>query len=349
MRKLVSWILILVVLMSMLCVPALAAEDSEYVDPRVTVAYGRNVVTVKLWALEDTTNGHIRVTYDAEELTLVSADVEGAVTAVDSEKLGLVELGYADLEAIEADSLLAVLEFSYERTAAGPYTTEIVVSVESFNGKEGLEESIPLTVQLKLVANVVGGGAVSEPEDQKLPFTDVHQDNWFYDAVAHVAKNGYFKGTSETTFSPYAPMTRSMFVTVLGRMAGVAVDHNTTAGFDDVVAGSWYAGYVQWASDNGIVNGTSDTTFSPDDYVTREQMAAFLYRYAKYAGLDVTASDSVMNSFADADSVSTWAKEAMAWATFKGIINGTDSGLEPQASATRSQVAQIILNFQTKG
>lgn len=351
MRKLVSWMLILAVLMSMLCVPALAANDPEHVEARVTYAYGRNIVTVKLWAMEDTTNGHIKVRYDADVLTLLSADVEGTVTAVDDDTAGVVELGYADLEPIKAEGLLAALEFGYERNESTPYTTEIWVGVESFNGEEELDESTTLTVRLKLGVEAIGGGSAQEPEEEEpegLPFIDVHEKDWFYDAVEYAVRNGYFNGTSATTFSPNEPMTRAMFVTVLGRMAGVKVDNNTSAGFDDVVAGSYYAGYVQWASENGIVNGTSETTFSPNDYVTREQMAAFLYRYAEYMGLNVTASDSVMNSFADAGSVSGWAKDAMAWATFKGIINGTGSGLEPKASATRAQVAQIILNFQTK-
>lgn len=362
MRKLTSWILTLAVLMSVLCVPALAAGQSERVDPRVTVAYGRGVVTVTLWALEDTTNGHITMSYDANELTLVNTDVNAAVYSVDSETAGQVELGYADTEAIPADSVLAVLEFTYVRTATSPDTTNIVVSVVRFNGEEELTESHSVTTRLNLAAATIVQPPATETPGEETPgeetpgeetpmvlsFIDVHQDDWFYDAVAFVTERGYFKGTSETTFSPDLLMSRAMFVTVLGRMHGVTVDHNTTAGFEDVVPGSWYAGYVKWASDNGIVKGTSATTFDPDDCASREQMATFLYRYAQYAGHDMTASDSVMNSFADAASVSVWAKDAMVWATFKGIINGTDRGLEPQLSATRSQAAQILMKFQTK-
>ena len=332
MRKLVSWILILAVLMSILCVPALAAEDSEYMDPRATVSYGDSTVTVTLWALEDTTNGHIKVTYDAKALTLVSAEVEGAVTAVDDEQAGRGELGSAGLEAIPADSVLAVLEFSYQRTSSSPYTTEIIVSVESFNGGEALEEAISLTVRLKSAATGGGSGSAPEEEPETPIFVDVDQDDWFYAAVEYVVEKGIMNGTGDgTTFSPDMYLTRAMMWTMLARLDGV----DTTGG------ATWYAKGMEWAMANGISDGTN-----PDANITREQLITMLWRYAG----EPAVSGSHLASFPDGGKVSSWALDAMNWAVANGILKGTGSGtLDPQGVASRAQVAQIILNFQTKG
>ena len=150
----------------------------------------------------------------------------------------------------------------------------------------------------------------------------------------------------ETTFAPNLAMNRAMFVTVLGRMAGVEEDRTATSKFTDVKAGSYYAGYVAWAAEQDIVRGTSETTFSPNAKVTREQMATMMYRYAKAQGLDVTGgSEDVLDGFADSGRISGWAKEAMIWAVSQKLLEGTGAGLEPQAYGTRAQSAQIILNF----
>ena len=128
-------------------------------------------------------------------------------------------------------------------------------------------------------------------------------------------------------------------------MAGVAEDYPRETRFTDVKADRYYAGYVAWAVENGIVLGTSETTFSPNASVTREQMVTMLYRYANYLGMDTTGSGDALNQFPDASDVSTWAEAAMAWATDRGIINGTEKGLLPRATATRAQCAQIWMKF----
>ena len=141
-----------------------------------------------------------------------------------------------------------------------------------------------------------------------------------------------------------------MFVTVLGRAAGVEASEDAHSSFRDVADGQWYAPYVNWAAENGIVNGYDNETFAPDDAITREQMATILYRYAKYRGVDVTAVDaSRFHTFSDTDQVSDYAKAPMIWATDKGIINGMGDGtLAPQEKSTRAQVSQIIMNYDQK-
>ena len=179
--------------------------------------------------------------------------------------------------------------------------------------------------------------------DGTLPFTDVRETDWFYDDVVFAYENGLFSGTTATTFSPYASMTRAMLVTVLYRLEGEPAVTGRS-GFSDVTIGSYYEAAVTWAADNGIVNGTSAVTFSPSENVTREQMAAILCRYAQYKRYDTTAS-AALSAFSDAAAVSTYAKAPLSWAVAEKLVNGTDGKLLPRASATRAQVAAILHRF----
>ena len=182
----------------------------------------------------------------------------------------------------------------------------------------------------------------SKPE-VKLPFTDVSTSDWFYDDVAFVYKNGLFSGTDSRSFSPNASMTRAMLVTVLYRLEGEPTVTGRSS-FTDVRSGAYYEKSVIWAAANGIVTGTDSTSFSPDAKVTREQLAAILYRYAQYRKLD-TDTSAKLNSFTDADSVSAYASEALGWAVSEGLINGASGKLMPKGDATRAQVAAILHRF----
>ena len=182
----------------------------------------------------------------------------------------------------------------------------------------------------------------SKPE-VKLPFTDVSTSDWFYDDVAFVYENGLFSGTDSRSFSPNASMTRAMLVTVLYRLEGEPTVTGRSS-FTDVRSGAYYEKSVIWAAANGIVTGTDSTSFSPDAKVTREQLAAILYRYAQYRKLDTDAS-AKLNSFTDADSVSAYASEALGWAVSESLINGASGKLMPKGDATRAQVAAILHRF----
>ena len=182
-----------------------------------------------------------------------------------------------------------------------------------------------------------------ETDPSTLPFTDVKTGDWYYDAVAYAYDNGLMSGTSATTFSPNATTTRGMIVTILWRME----QEPSVSGqaFTDVADNMYYKDAVTWAAANGIVTGYGDGTFGPDKTITREQMAAILYRYAQYKGYDVTNMKDI-SGYSDADSVSSWAQEAMEWANGAGYITGvTDTTLLPQNSATRAQSATILMRF----
>ncbi|WP_449240981.1 S-layer homology domain-containing protein [Desulfoscipio gibsoniae] len=177
-----------------------------------------------------------------------------------------------------------------------------------------------------------------------LNFTDVTENAWYYDAVLYVDKNGLFSGTSNTTFSPDVDMTRTMLVTVLYRLEG---EPTVTAenSFTDVEGGAWYANAVIWAVENGIVSGYGDGIFGTNDNTTREQMAAILYNYAKYKGYDITATTELA-AYSDSGNISKWAETAMCWAVDKELISGTTATtLAPDGSATRAQVAAILMRF----
>ena len=195
----------------------------------------------------------------------------------------------------------------------------------------------------------------SEPDDHDAScpskaFSDLDTSKWYHEAIDYVLLKNYFNGVGNGKFEPDGTMTRAMFVTVLGRAAGVEEDRNAHSSFSDVADGKWYTAYVDWAAKNGIVNGYDSETFGTDDFVTREQMAAILYRYAIFKKVDTSGADAAkFNDFKDKDSVSGWAVEAMTWATGSGLINGMGDGrLAPKNTATRAQVAQIMMNFDQK-
>ena len=178
-----------------------------------------------------------------------------------------------------------------------------------------------------------------------LPFTDVTAGAWFYAAVEFAYENDLFKGTTATTFSPNTSMTRAMFVTVLHRLDGLPAA-GSGSGFSDVRDSSqYYYSAVIWASGNDIVNGYTDGTFQPNRNVTREQMAAIMYRYAEYKKRDLSTSGNVFETFPDKSDVSGYAEQPMRWAVSWEVIRGSNGKLLAQNTATRAEVAQIIYNY----
>ena len=179
--------------------------------------------------------------------------------------------------------------------------------------------------------------------NRPLPFIDVASGDWFRPYVSFVYGKGMMNGTSPTAFSPNATTSRGMIVTILYRLEGEPAAG--TASFTDVPAGQWYSKAVAWAAQNGIVDGYGSGAFGPNDNITREQMAAILYRYASYKGYSVTASSST-SSYSDASQISSYAQTAMSWANATGLITGTSSTtLAPKGNATRAQAAMILMRF----
>jgi len=176
-----------------------------------------------------------------------------------------------------------------------------------------------------------------------VPFVDVEK-HWALDAIKYAYEKGLMNGVEDDKFAPDATLTRGMLVTVLYRMAG-APEVSGEGKFADVAASDWYAAAVKWAADNGIVDGISDTAFAPKANITREQLAAMLYRYAMGKGLVKADAAADLSVFADAASVSPYAREAMQWAVAVGLVNGMDGKLNPQGLATRAQTATMLMRL----
>ena len=177
-----------------------------------------------------------------------------------------------------------------------------------------------------------------------LPFTDVTEGDWFYDAVRYAYETGLMDGVGDSLFAPNSETTRAQLVTILYRLEGEP-EVSGTSGFTDVEADIWYTDAVAWAAQNGIVNGVSDTEFAPGDDITREQLAAILYRYAACQGYDVSQRAD-LSGFGDASSISGYAQEALSWAHAQGLVLGFEDGsLRPQGTASRAQIAAVLMRF----
>ena len=188
---------------------------------------------------------------------------------------------------------------------------------------------------------------VVEPEPTILPFDDISQSAWYYGAVEYVYSNDMMQGTSATTFSPEVEMSRGMIATVLYRLENTPTLTGNIS-FSDVGGNEWYTDAIQWAAENGIMNGYGNKQFGPLDSVTREQLAVLLYNYTASEGISVeTASD--LSAFRDAENTSDWAEKAISWAVGVGLLSGKGNGiLDPTGTATRAEVAQMLMNYCTK-
>lgn len=182
-----------------------------------------------------------------------------------------------------------------------------------------------------------------------LPFTDVPETEWYYDAVVYAYQAELMNGVTATTFNPLGSTTRGMIVTILWRMEGEPVV-NYLLPFPDVAQGLWYTEAIRWATSNLIVRGFPNGQFRPEDPITREQMAAILYNYAKYKGYDVSGRANLSALFPDAAQVNAYAVDALSWANHAKLINGEAKGsavlLNPLGSATRAQAAAILMRFR---
>ena len=215
----------------------------------------------------------------------------------------------------------------------GPYTELTDELLTALSKADGVSATPVFKDHPIIPVTPVTPGKPSQKPDagKNLPFTDVSANNWFYDGVKYAYENGLMNGTSSTAFSPNANTTRGMIVTILARVEGV--NTNGTP---------WYAAGQKWAMDNGISDGTN-----MPGVITREQLATILYRYAKQKGYDVSKS-TALTGFSDADKVSGYASEAMQWAVAEGLLQGSNGKLNPQGSATRAQVATILMRFMEK-
>ena len=327
MKKLTSVLLCMVLVLSMFCVNAAAAETA-CMEAGVTVSED-GTVTVAVRAKQPAANARLTVDFDSDYLTYVGCETGFAVHSVKAEEEKLtVGLANASANAVKAGETLAQLRFA----VTGRWDeTAITLTAVNFAGK-AVNESMTLSVP--------GSG---------YRFRDVKAEDWFFEAVDHLAAEGCIAGITENSFGPALDMNRASFLTLLGRLAGVELTHAETR-FTDVPVDSFYSGYVAWAVEKGITGGVDATHFAPAAPVNRAQMVCFLYAYAKSEGMDVEVSDpaAALAQFSDADTLPAWAVAPMAWAVQNGIISGMDGKLVPAGIANRAQAAVVLYQFFVK-
>lgn len=269
-----------------------------------------------------------------------------------------------DLAAVRRAADISPKEYANDRlgkivTVTGKGSVEPKLTFSDL-GTDVLFTFVPEENQ-ELVEVLVDGESIGKPENYSyenltvksrikavftgnMRFTDVRKKDWFYEDVAHVVENGLFHGTSKTTFSPNAPMTRGMLVTVLYRLADKP-ETTAASSFTDVAKEQYYAAPIAWAAENGIVSGMSQTHFAPNEQVTREQLAAILYRFAQKQGYG-TARAADLTGFADHSRISGYALDALRWANAEKLVSGrSETELSPQGQATRAEVAAILHRF----
>ena len=361
-----------------------STESSLITEGDVTVDTSKQTVTVEITEDIDVTNGVVVVSYDPEVLTFTGAS-SMLYYAVNSSESGKVVLGYASASAVSAGNLIGSLKFSYVDSGKD-VTTDITVTTTERNDEDmgdGSSETTTVTIPTEednsLDVIVRPGQCEHEYVDEVIrpatdtqdgevrhtctkcghtytetvpascassQFSDLDLNAWYHESTDYVISNGLMNGVGESLFNPNGTLTRAMLVTVLYRIAGEPETDND-AGFEDVADGMWYTDAINWAEAEGVVTGYDAERFGPYDAVTREQMAAMLWRFAKSTGIDTSDAEKTdISAYSDAEKVSTYAVSAMKWACGEGIIKGiTTTTLVPQGDATRAQVAAVLHRF----
>lgn len=364
MKRRLTWILTAVVLLGVGIAVAVGAGGS---DPMLSKSYWENTYLPALTEdLRSRAAADTKSAYDAA-IAKLDAATKTAVTAAGKKESGFTFTQLKTGEALELKKGASVVfqsgSGSLNMGALADVTTgrEVSIGQDLFTAHRYVVTSDAATLRQSQAGTVVwqgdgapkqgagvGVGLGSGPSGGKtgLPFTDVEQDQWFYDAVAFVYQKGYFSGTGQTTFAPNAPMDRAMVATVLHRLAG---SESVSAGqsFSDVPAGQWYSAGIAWANAKGVVNGMGDGTYAPAAPVTREQLVTMLYRFEKdYRQVAVPAAGSSLSAYPDGAAVSSWARDAMSWAVGARLIQGRNTGeLDGAGTATRAEVATILQRF----
>ena len=309
---------------------------------------GSRTFTVQVAAGQAATNGRASVWYDPDVLTFVGAEGSTDVFACMARK-GEVEIGLASAREIGSKETVGTLRFSC--TGGASVTVLEVTTSEIGDASVSARDRLTLTTPTEPDVPVIpapgpGDAPITEPAEPIRPgyghFRDLPADGWYREAVEFVLEKGLMSGTADDTFAPDGLLSRAMLVTILHR-----VEKEPTAdvhAFADVRQGQWYSDAVCWASSADIIKGYSDGRFGPEDDITREQLAAILYRYAAYRGMDVSAAGYVMPDLADRDEISDWADPAVSWCVKTGILTGRgENCLEPQGKATRAEAAAMLM------
>ena len=280
------------------------------------------------------------------------AAAEAAASKVEADRKAAEEAAKAAEETAKAAAAEAQLILDKYNALQ---TLDTYIGKLNITSAEGMENLEAIAASARETINNAGtSDAVKEAlaeaktaaagaECPSVEYSDVPADAWYHAAIDYVVRNGLMQGDGDDTFDPDQELTRAMLVQIIYNMENKPAS-TAESSFSDVQEGQWYYDAVVWAAENGIVNGYADGTFGADDYITREQMVAIIWRYAGTPG-----ADAAELSFADAADVDAYAQEAVIWASEKGVVNGVgDNRFEPDGNSTRAQASQVLKNFYEK-
>ena len=373
-------VLLVLTLVFALCVPAFAAESAAdsllTLEARTRVTTSENQVVVKINTLQSgaVTDGKLTVAYDGAALHYAGVSTGAAWGAntldmqVNDAHSGELTFAFAANTASAAGNLF-ILTFDVQKTgytdvsvdAAQSYLTGIAQSpAASITVEAGGHDWSDWTILKEAGCGIQGSKqrqchTCGKVDVRVIPadcpsshYTDLNTAAWYHESVDYVLAKGLMVGTSTTEFAPYETVTRAQMVAILYRMAG-SPESTAKAPFTDVPAGAYYADAVNWAYANGICAGVSASSFAPGEALSREQMVTFLYRYAKFAGMDDGEKTIELDGFQDAGQISGYALASMQWACASGLIAGTsETTLSPKDPAQRVQIAAVVMRLLTK-
>lgn len=362
MKKIVAVILCLLLAFGILTPTVLAAATISVCADSVSGSPGEIVdVALRVSGNPGVNSGGFSISYDSNVLSFVNWTTNGDVFSeeeIDGNFSGnpMIVSALTGKENKVSDGELLTLHFMIREDAISGETTIMLtsgrlggftnlqeenVAVKYTSGKVHILNGQELSQETDATIEVTDNSSLYMPE-KVFSFKDVKNGDWFQESVEYVSQKGLMEGTSAVTFNPEQAVTRAMLVTILWRLDGCrCIDYFMR--FTDVPSGTWYTEAVRWAAAEKIVEGYSESRFGPSDVVTREQMAAILFRYVTKQGYEM--SNNGLLPFSDAGSVSTWAKSAVQWACQNGILQGSSGKLLPKNKVTRAQAAAILHRF----
>lgn len=292
-------------------------------------------------------SAQLRLGYDASAVKCTSVKtgeaLKGLLAVTNPDDSHAAVIAAAGTAENDTDGELAIFTFKMLKKADPNFEIEEAMLTDASG------EALALAVQaerMHTVSSVVGS---EDEETEEIRFADLSQSHWAYEKIEKAVEKGLIKGYDDGTFRPDEPVTRAQFVTMLYRLAGSPASEAVSA-FADVPQTNWAAKAVAWAAENGYVKGTSSTAFDPNGEITREQAMTILFRYAGgVSGMETMFGGVYNKQFTDSASVHSWAKPAVYWAIYNGILTGdTASTLAPTKTATRAQTAVIFLRYLEK-
>ena len=351
--------LLLVLMIAMLSLPAYAAGTSLKIDaPASLPAVGETfTVKVDISGNPGLCAAQYTLAFDKTVVTCVSASVgdvlKGTLSAANPDAADGAIVAAAATSPAKGDGSIGVFTFKVLKSGETGFTLKDAVFSDA-NGAS-ISTNVPAADSSQKPSGTEKPeqpkgdepAAPSNPgENARQTFLDVPKSFWGYESIERAAQLGYVNGVGGGKFEPNRQLTRAEFVTMLYRMADKPAA-NTAAGFTDVPQNAWYRDALNWAAEKGYVNGTGANTFSPDGKITRQEVVTILFRYSgSQSGAETMFTATYDSQFTDSGAIAPWAKTAMYWAIYNGVINGTSqTTVSPTATATRAEVAAIFVRY----